>query len=361
MEKVVTMNHLAKIYKDKKVFITGHTGFKGSWLVACLHLFGAKLKGYALTPEHPYGLYSLMQPLHLIESIYGDIRDKEKLKEAILSFQPDYIFHMAAQPLVRKSYDQPIETFEVNALGTANLLEVVNQLKGKCSVVIITTDKVYENKEKDLLYKETDELGGYDPYSASKACTEIITASFRSSFFNSTNIAKHQKGIASARAGNVIGGGDFSKDRIIPDMIKALQSNQVIEVRNPLAVRPWQHVLEPLGGYLLLGSLLNDDPIKFSQAYNFGPIPNDHLSVKVLVSEAIKSWGKGEWIDKSNAQNPHEAGLLKLDISKAKNELYWTPKLTAAQAIDWTIELYKTENENSIAFSFKQIENYMQL
>ena len=302
-----------------------------------------------------------MQPLSMVESVIADIRNKEELSTAILSFEPDYIFHLAAQPLVRRSYQIPAETFEVNAIGTANLLEAVNKLKGECAVVIITTDKVYENKEQHILYKETDVLGGYDPYSASKACTEIVVSSFRNSFFNLSEINRHQKAIATARAGNVIGGGDFSDNRIVPDIIRALQNNQVIEVRNPQAVRPWQHVLEPLAGYLILGSLLKDHPQLYAQAYNFGPRPLDHLSVKELVTAAIKVWGSGEWADCSSEDQPHEAGLLKLDICKATEQLKWTPKLSAAQALDWTIKWYKKDYHNALAFSFEQIENYMKL
>ncbi|MEX1202925.1 MAG: CDP-glucose 4,6-dehydratase [Ferruginibacter sp.] len=361
MEKMVNLHQLSAYYKGKKVFVTGHTGFKGAWLIAWLHQLGANVKGYALAPEQELCMYNLMQPLNMAESVIADIRNKEKLLNEIVSFEPDYIFHLAAQPLVRRSYIIPVETFEINVIGTANLLEAVNKLKGKCTVVIITTDKVYENKEQDILYNEADVLGGYDPYSASKACTEIVVSSFRNSFFSLSEINQHQKGIATARAGNVIGGGDFSDNRIIPDIIRALQINQVIEVRNPYAVRPWQHVLEPLAGYLILGTQLSDHPEMYGQAYNFGPKPLDHLSVKELVTFAINAWGSGEWKNCNSSDLPHEAGLLKLDISKAAEQLKWTPKLSAAQAIEWTINWYKKDYNNALAFSFEQIENYMKL
>ncbi len=361
MEKMVNLHQLSTYYKGKKVFVTGHTGFKGAWLVAWLHQLGAIVKGYALAPEQEQCLYNLIQPLNIVESVIADIRNKVELENAILSFEPDYIFHLAAQPLVRRSYLIPAETFEVNVVGTANLLEVVNKMKGNCAVVIITTDKVYENKEQHILYSETDVLGGYDPYSASKACTEIVVSSFRNSFFNLSEINRHQKAIATARAGNVIGGGDFSDDRIVPDIIRALQINQVVEVRNPHAIRPWQHVLEPLAGYLLLGTLLKDHPQLYAQAYNFGPMPLDHLSVKELVTVAINIWGSGEWVNSSSSDQPHEAGLLQLDISKAIEQLNWTPKLSAAQAIDWTIKWYKTDPHKALLFSLEQIENYMKL
>lgn len=360
MENLVNQQILQSYYQGKKVFITGHTGFKGAWLMAWLRQLGATVKGYALAPEHPECLFNHLLPLNLCESIIADIRNKEMLQKEISRFQPDVLFHLAAQPLVRRSYKLPAETFEVNVVGTANLLEAINQLEKKCTIVVITTDKVYENKEKDILYNETDALGGYDPYSASKACTEIVVNSFRNSFFHIDKIGEHQKAIASARAGNVIGGGDFSEDRIIPDIVRALKGNNTIEVRNPQSVRPWQHVLEPLSGYLLLGRSLNDSPEKFSGAYNFGPLPEDHLKVKELVEKAIEIWGSGNWKDTSDKSQPHEASLLKLDINKAKNDLDWQPKLNATNAVEWTIEWYK-ENSNIPAFTFQQINEYMSL
>ena len=358
MEKLVEKQLLETYYKDKKVFITGHTGFKGSWLFAWLHEIGAEVKGYALVPEHADCLFNLLKPLNLINHVVADIRNKEKLQNEILNFNPDFIFHLAAQPLVRRSYAIPAETFEVNVVGTANLLEAVNKLEKKCTVIVITTDKVYENKEQDILYNELDSLGGYDPYSASKAATEIVVSSFRNSFFNIEKYAQHQKGIATVRAGNVIGGGDFSDDRIIPDIVRALNNNESIAVRNPGSVRPWQHVLEPLGGYLLLGGLMNNDAVKYSGAYNFGPNPSDHLTVKELLELAITIWGSGTWKDASNVNQPHEANLLKLDISKAKERLNWNPKLNATQAIEWTINWYKTKSD-LIEFTRKQITQYM--
>ncbi|MEI2738071.1 MAG: CDP-glucose 4,6-dehydratase [Chitinophagaceae bacterium] len=356
MEDLVMQQHLS-YYKGKKVFITGHTGFKGSWLMACLSLAGAKVKGYALVPEYD-GLFNKLAPLQIAESIIADIRDKARLQKEIGSFQPDLVFHLAAQPLVRRSYEIPAETFEVNVTGTANLLEAISHLPSKCTVVVITTDKVYENKEQDILYKEEDTLGGYDPYSSSKACTELVVSSFRNSFFNVTNYLQHQKAIASARAGNVIGGGDWSIDRIIPDIVRSLQNHEPINVRNPSAVRPWQHVLEPLNGYLLLGALLDANPSLYSRPYNFGPTPDDHLSVKELVENAIECWGSGSWIDGSDTTQVHEAGLLKLDISRARKELNWIPKLSASQAIGWTIDWYKRTAKDQANYSFRQIEEY---
>ena len=357
MESLVSHNYLSQ-YKNKKVFVTGHTGFKGAWLTVWLHVLGASVKGYSLAPEDAEGLFSVIKDKIEFENVFADIRDKEKLRNEIHQFQPDYIFHLAAQALVRKSYQIPAETFDVNVTGTANLLEIVHTLSGKCTVVIITTDKVYQNNEVNYHYRETDMLGGYDPYSASKAAAEIVVSSFRDSFFNIPKYAIHNKAVVSVRAGNVIGGGDWNKDRIIPDIIRSLINKKPVSVRNPNAVRPWQHVLEPLGGYLFLGILLESNPEKYSGAYNFGPLPEDHLSVRELVNLAIKTWGSGTWSDDSDATQPHEAGLLKLDISKAKDMLCWQPKLSGRQAIQLTLDWYKEDKDNKFSFTLQQIKNY---
>jgi CDP-glucose 4,6-dehydratase len=329
--------------------------------MAWLHLLGAKIKGYSLEPEYEHGLFDQLRSQSIGETIIADIRDRKKLTEEILSFQPDYIFHLAAQPLVRRSYLIPAETFEVNVVGTANLLQAVDELNGKCTVIAITTDKVYENKEKDILYHEEDILGGYDPYSASKACTELVINSFRNSFFNTAQYSVHQKAVATVRAGNVIGGGDWNRDRIIPDIVRSLQQQQVIEVRSPQAVRPWQHVLEPLAGYLLLGGSLQQNPVGFSKAYNIGPLPADHLTVKQLVEMSIDRWGTGSWKDVSDPDQPHEAGLLKLDITRALKELAWQPRLNAAAAIQWTIDWYRKPVTEQADFTFQQIKEYVTL
>jgi CDP-glucose 4,6-dehydratase len=360
MENLVMKEHFSNYYKDKKVFVTGHTGFKGAWFITWLYLLGADVKGFALAPEDENGLFNIVKDKFSFEHIEGDIKNKTLIEKEILDFLPDFIFHLAAQALVRKSYQIPSETFEVNAVGTANVLEAVNKLNKKCTVVVITTDKVYENIEADYLYKEEDRLGGYDPYSASKAATEIVISSFRNSFFNIKNYETHQKVIISARAGNVIGGGDWSKDRIIPDIVKALKSGEKIFVRNPHAVRPWQHVLEPLGGYLQIGILADKDAVAFSGAYNFGPLADDHVPVKELVETAINCWGSGDWINGYDASQPHEAGLLKLSIEKAIKLLGWQPKLNSKQAIEWTIDWYKQSSEAVYDFTLQQINNYQQ-
>jgi CDP-glucose 4,6-dehydratase len=339
---------MLEVYKNKKVFLTGHTGFKGSWMLAWLNQLGAEVKGYALAPENNDDLFNILKGDSMCHSIIADLRDKNRLNKEIQDFQPDIIFHFAAQPLVRKSYAFTTETFEVNALGTAYLLESLKRLEKRCSVVIVTTDKVYENKEWEYPYREIDTLGGYDPYSASKAAAEIIVNSYRSSFFNIENFNNHQKSIATARAGNVIGAGDWAKDRIIPDIIRALKANENIKVRNPNSVRPWQHVLEPLNGYLTLGKKLLENPILYAGAWNFGPYVDDNLKVEELVKIAIKSWGCGNYETPNLEDQPHEAGLLMLDINKSINCLGWRPKWNAKTAINFTINGYKNLKASTI-------------
>lgn len=336
-------SHLARHYAGKKVFLTGHTGFKGSWLLQWLRLLGARVRGYALDPENADDLYNLLRGDSLCESsVIADIRDRERLQREVLDFEPDFIFHLAAQPLVRLSYEIPVETFAVNALGTAHLLEAARGLGKACVVVCITTDKVYENREWPYPYRESDRLGGYDPYSASKACAELIISSYRNSFFNPAQYASHRKSVASARAGNVIGGGDWASDRIIPDLVRALRTGEPVPVRNPAAIRPWQHVLEPLGGYLHLGAKMADAPTRYADSWNFGPLAEDNLTVGQLVAIALESWGGGSHVFSPGTEQPHEAGLLKLDISKTVNCLHWQPKLNAASAIQKTVAWYKT-------------------
>jgi CDP-glucose 4,6-dehydratase len=269
---------------------------------------------------------------------------------------------LAAQPLVRLSYEIPAETFEVNVIGTANVLDAVRLLEKKCDVVLITTDKVYHNNEWIYPYRENDRLGGYDPYSASKACAELVIDSYRNSFFNINKYKEHNKAVAVARAGNVIGGGDWSKDRLIPDIAKAFALEIPVVIRNPNSVRPWQHVLEPLVGYLLLGANLAIEPLEFSQAYNFGPHLSDALPVEEMLKLAIQSWGKGEYIVEKVEEQPHEAGLLKLDISKAINDLKWQPKMNAQQAVSMAMDWYSEfarDKETISEFTVKQIKVFL--
>lgn len=335
------MNSLFENYSGKKVFVTGHTGFKGSWLIQILSMLGARIKGYALEPETDLNLFAELSVANICHSEINDLRNKKALIKSVTDFEPDFIFHLAAQPLVRLSYEVPSETFEVNAIGTANLLDAVRQLKNKCSVILITTDKVYHNYEWEYPYREDDRLGGYDPYSASKACAELVIDSYRNSFFNPTQFEIHNKCLTVARAGNVIGGGDWSKDRLIPDIVKSLNQCKTISIRNPNSIRPWQHVIEPLFGYLELGEKLEKFPLKYSTAFNFGPNISDSLSVQQMVKKSIEFWGSGNFIIEKNHHNPHEAGLLKLDISRALSELNWRPVFNAEIAIERTIAWYK--------------------
>lgn len=346
------------LYKGKKVIVTGHTGFKGSWLLALLHQLGARIKGYALEPDNDDCIFNSIGAKEFCEeSVIHDIRDRHFLEKEILDFQPDYIFHLAAQPLVRLSYAIPSETFDVNVLGTGYVLDALRLLKNKCSVVVITTDKVYKNKETAIAYRETDMLGGYDPYSTSKACAELLVESYRSSFFNKAKYHEHQKALVTARAGNVIGGGDFSKDRIIPDLVRAFESSQTLTIRHPEAIRPWQHVIEPLVGYLKLGLKIDSDYIQVPEAYNFGPKENDHLSVEELIKVAINVYGKGGY-EVIKTDELHEAGILKLNIDLAQSALGWVPQYNAAEAIQKTIEWYKEKGDKR-KFTQLQVAHYL--
>ena len=344
-------------FKNKKIFITGHTGFKGSWFISILNQIGADIKGFSLAPKYTNGIYNLINGNQLCNSIIGDINNYNYLNDEIVSFKPDYVFHFAAQPLVRESYKNPLETYQTNVMGTANLLESLKNLKNKCNVLIITTDKVYKNIEKNYSYKETDILGGYDPYSSSKACVEILVNSYRDSFFSQSN---HNISIATARAGNVIGGGDRSTDRLIPDIISSIENNRILKIRNPKSVRPWQHVLEPLFGYLKLALYL-DKGIKYSSSWNFGPNPNDAISVNEIALMSKKYFPNLKLDFQNNPNNDlHEAVLLMLDINKSKNDLNWKPKWTASQALELTLDWYeKVKTHNPIVIVENQIKYYL--
>lgn len=356
MENMEITNKLESTYSGKRVFITGHTGFKGSWLVKMLSDLGAIIKGYALEPSSEINLFTEIGGERLCESVIGDLRNKSLLTNELLDFKPNFIFHLAAQPLVRLSYQIPLETFEVNAIGTANLLDAARLLESKCEIILITTDKVYHNYEWIYPYRESDRLGGYDPYSASKACCELVIDSYKNSFFNPSNYGDHQKSIAVARAGNVIGGGDWSLDRLVPDIIRQLSKGCDIEIRNPNSIRPWQHVVEPLFGYMQLGVMLTSNPLLYSNAYNFGPSSTDVLSVEEVVLKAIKFWGTGNYKKDLNKNNPHEAGVLKLDISKALDELNWKPILDSSESIERTIKWYKNYNNGHSAIDLMKTD-----
>lgn len=340
MENMVVNSFIDK-YKDKRVFITGHTGFKGSWLCYVLSESGAILKGLSLAPETEPSLYNLIEPHIRIDSVIADINDDKRVEKEILDFNPDFIFHLAAQPLVRKSYKEPLNTFSTNIMGTAIVLNALQKLNNSCTCLCITTDKVYENKEKDYAYKETDRLGGYDPYSASKACAELVISSYCNSFFKTENFVKHKKAVASVRAGNVIGGGDWSEDRLIPDIATSIATDKPVIIRNPSAIRPWQHVLEPVFGYLQLAFALSIDAKKYGGAWNFGPANSDNLPVLQIAEMAIATWQKGKVILQVDPNADHEANLLQLDISKVQNGLQWKPLMDTKIAIEKTIAWYK--------------------
>lgn len=351
-------------YKNKRVLITGHTGFKGSWLTLFLSELGAEIMGISLVPKTTEDFYVVNHLDCLCDSHICDISDFSCIQEKINQFQPDLIFHLAAQSLVRYSYLNPLETYQTNVMGTANILEAIKSIKSKCAVVAITTDKVYENKEWNYPYRENDRLGGKDPYSASKSCAEMLAYSYRHSFFHPEKWESHQKAIATARAGNVIGGGDWSQDRLVPDIIRAIQYGSEIIIRNPEAIRPWQHVLEPLYGYLLLGANLYEDPIKYSGSWNFGPYPEEVLNVEEVVKSSIDILGKGSYHVEQNSNAPHEAFLLKLDISKALHSLHWQPRLSTYEAIKWTLDWYKellNNREGIFDYSKTHIYDYLNL
>ena len=335
---------LSETFKGKSVFITGHTGFKGAWLSFWLSEMGAGISGYSLGDALPdKSLYASLSIQDRINKEYlGDIRDFDTLRNEIKRAKPDFIFHLAAQPLVRHSYNFPTETYSTNVNGTIHLLEALRDLKRPCVVIVVTTDKCYENKEDGRAFRETDPLGGFDPYSSSKACAEIVVSSWRNSFFNSCGIL-----VASARAGNVIGGGDWAQDRIVPDAVRSLLQKAPIGVRNPTSVRPWQHVLDPLNGYLELAHVIHqkaaidlDEARSLCTAFNFGPQESSSQTVQVLVDEILSNWN-GKWVDNSSTLTVHEASMLKLDIAKARNQLNWYPVWSFKDAISETINWYK--------------------
>ncbi|WP_040212826.1 CDP-glucose 4,6-dehydratase [Clostridium polynesiense] len=331
-----------KIYSGKRVLITGHTGFKGSWLTLWMKVLGAQVIGYSLDPVNDYDNFNLAVDKNSITDIRGDIRDKEKLEEVFQKYSPEIIFHLAAQPLVGYSFEHPKYTYEVNVMGTLNILDCFRKCENTKAAVIVTSDKCYKNNEWCWGYRENDPLGGYDPYSSSKACIEILVSSYRDSFFNIKEYSHHKKAITTVRAGNVIGGGDWSKDRIIPDCIRSLEKNIPISIRNPNSIRPWQHVLEPLNGYIELGALLLEGNPELSGSWNFGPDPESTASVEEVVNKIINFYGTGSYICSSlNNKAFHETKVLRLDISKARNKLNWRPKWSLEKALENTVKWYK--------------------
>jgi CDP-glucose 4,6-dehydratase len=345
-----------KFWKGKKVFITGHTGFKGSWLSFWLWEMGASVTGYALDPPTRPGLFELLQLKSKIKSVRGDVRDLNNLKKHIKG--AEIVFHLAAQPLVLESYKNPVDTYATNVMGTLNLLEAFREHKTLKAIVNVTTDKCYENREKlDVAYKENEPMGGFDPYSNSKACSELVTDSYRKSFYKSGE----KIGIAIARAGNVIGGGDFAADRLIPDCIRGVMKDEKIIVRNPDSTRPWQHVLEPLAGYLMLAESLCASPKEFSSGWNFGPKEKDAKSVLEIIEAFCKFWGNNAGYKiKKNPNAPHEANYLRLDSSKAKKKLLWRPRWNSVTAVGKTVEWYKVyQGKGNLGeITSRQIESY---
>lgn len=350
--------------------MTGHTGFKGSWLSIWLKQLGAEVVGIGLDPKTDRDLFLLSGLSYKVKDYRQDIRDLTKIQEILTYEKPGIVFHLAAQALVLPGYENPVSTFETNIMGTVNILEACRLTPSVKQIVIVTTDKVYENKESITGYKETDPLGGYDPYSASKAAAEIVTQSYRLSFaqspnhpiIQSTNQSVNKpitQSISTARAGNVIGGGDWSRYRLVPDIIRSLEENKPVIIRNPDSVRPWQLVLEPLSGYLLLALKMAEDPYKYTGSWNFGPHEGDSASVKDMTDLLISLWGTGEWEPERKAGKLHEAGLLKLNISKAKDILGWHPVLNFREAVQWTAEWYKAYKESdTYALCIGQIERY---
>lgn len=343
-------------YKDKKVLITGYTGFKGTWLALWLHTLGADITGYALEPETEPSVFDAVKLESNINSNFGNILDSAKLEKVFSDFKPEIVFHLAAQPLVRRSYDEPVLTYQTNVVGTLNVLEAARKCGSVKAFVNVTTDKCYENKESDYAYKETDVLGGYDMYSSSKACSEILSASYRNSFLN---VNKGGYNLATARAGNVIGGGDWAKDRLVPDCIKSLVNGENIELRNPDSIRPWQHVLEPLSGYLLLGKKLFESS-EYAQAFNFGPDSDSVYSVSFVAQKIIDFWGTGRLVTVKSDETKHEAHLLTLDNGKAKSMLGWQPVYTIDEAVEKTVQWYRSfyKNENTLDLTVAQIKEY---
>lgn len=349
-------------FKDKRVLVTGHTGFKGSWLSIWLYELGAKVIGVGLDPLTDRDNFVLSGIGSKIEAdIRADIRDGEQMKEIFKQYQPEIVFHLAAQPLVRLSYEIPAETYQTNVMGTINIMEAIRSTDSAKVAVMITTDKCYDNKEQTKGYKETDPFGGYDPYSSSKGACEIAIQSWRRSFFNPESYGKkHTVAIASVRAGNVIGGGDWAKDRIIPDCIRALETTKVIEIRSPKAVRPWEHVLEPLSGYMLLAQKMWNEPTTYCEGWNFGPEEESVLTVWDMASAVTESYGYGELKDVSDPNNVHEANLLMLNIDKAKNRLGWAPRLNAKECIELTADWYKRyKTEDVYSLCVEEIDKFI--
>ena len=352
-----------EFWQGKKVFVTGHTGFKGSWLSLWLQPLAAEVSGYALAPPTEPSLFCEADVASGMQSITGDIRDLAHLVKVLKQCQPEIVIHMAAQPLVRYSYRNPVETYATNVMGTVHLLEAVRQTASVRAVVNVTTDKCYENQERIWGYRENEAMGGYDPYSNSKGCSELVTSAYRDSFFNPNDYQDHGVGLASARAGNVIGGGDWAEDRLIPDILAAFLRKQPVIIRNPHAIRPWQHVLEPLRGYLTLAEKLYTDGVRYAEPWNFGPGDSDAQPVSWIVEKMVAMWGEEVGWQLDDVIHPHEASYLKLDISKSRSYLDWHPVLNLENALSMIVEwttLY-AQGVNAKSLTQRQIQTYQTL
>ncbi len=347
-------------WRGRRVFVTGHTGFKGAWLLLLLHELGAQVHGFALSPPTEPNMFELLELDKLCEHAIGDIRDLALLEEALVRAQPEIVLHMAAQSLVRASYDNPVETYAVNVMGTVNLLDACRRAVGLKAVVVVTTDKCYENFGWIWGYRENDRLGGADPYSNSKAACELAVDAYRQSFFAPADHERHQLGLASARAGNVIGGGDFAVDRLVPDAMRAFMAGTSLQIRNPLSVRPWQHVLEPLHGYLMLAERLHDDG-GFARGWNFGPHPDESAPVRDVVDRLADLWGDAPRWTQDEAHHPHEAATLKLDSTLARVELGWSPRLGLDEGLKLTCEWYRAlhRGDDLAELSMRQVRDFI--
>ena len=344
-------------WHGKRVLVTGHTGFKGGWLTIWLQRLGAEVAGYALPASTNPSLFEVADVASDMHSIAGDIRDLDKIKHAVADFRPDIVIHMAAQALVRFSYKDPVDTYSTNVMGTVNVLEACRATESVRAIVNVTSDKCYENREREEGYREDEPMGGYDPYSNSKGCAELVTSAYRQSFFGGDSGTL----LGSARAGNVIGGGDWAEDRLIPDMIRAFADGEAATIRNPGAIRPWQHVLEPLHGYLRLAERLGNDGEAFAEGWNFGPEDSDAQPVAWVADKMCKFWGDGAtWNDGSSPDQPHEAKLLRLNFDKARERLGWRPRLQLAEALRWTVDWYKCfeDGGNVRALTEQQIADF---
>ena len=350
-------------WHSKRVFLTGHTGFKGSWMSLWLQSLGAEVTGFALEPPTQPNLFEEARIAQGMRSIMGDIRDLDALQRAMQEARPEIVIHMAAQPLVCYSYHKPLETYATNVMGTVHLLESVRHCPGIRAVVNITTDKCYENRKWDWGYRENEPLGGYDPYSNSKGCAELVSAAYRSSFFNIDKYIEHGVAVATARAGNVIGGGDWAHNRLLPDILRGFRQSQVVPIRNPNAIRPWQHVMEPLRGYLNLAEHLYEKGPNYAEAWNFGPNDEDAKPVKWIVERMANLWGPGAQWAVTEGEHPHEATYLKLDISKARNRLNWNPILRLEEALKLIVAWSRwwSDGADSRHFTLAQMEAYQEL